>query len=426
MADAIGTPRAVGRVVAAGLALAVLAASGPLAAHGSMESPVSRVYACYQENPERPSSPACIAAAAASKQALYDWNGVRIGDADGRHQALIPDGALCSAGDGTFSALDAPRDDWPATPIAPNAEGTLDLSFRATAPHATAYFRLYVTEPGYDPTQPLDWLTLEAQPFCELTGANIVQNGGRFALNCPFPSGRSGRHLIYAIWQRSDSPEAFYSCSDVVIGDEVVDPGNGALQDLGGVIANTDLAAGSRVTFRLFDATGGDVESIDILVDELTGARTEWPFALATEVNVQSSLVTIGQRDEMGVVTPKPSATENHVFVAQSGGFSFVIDVKAPDPEPEGVWSATVIYVAGDRVSHEGIDYEAKWWTLGDLPGASAPWRRLTPVDGPLLWNAGAVYLGGDEVIYEGVVYRARWWTQGEVPTASEVWEAAG
>ncbi|MFB7616422.1 lytic polysaccharide monooxygenase [Kitasatospora sp. NPDC056181] len=30
------------------------------------------------------------------------------------------------------------------------------------------------------------------------------------------PAGRSGRQLIYAIWQRSDSPEAFYSCSDVV------------------------------------------------------------------------------------------------------------------------------------------------------------------------------------------------------------------
>lgn len=29
---------------------------------------------------------------------------------------------------------------------------------------------------------------------------------------------RTGRHLIYAILQRSDSPEAFYSCSDVVFG----------------------------------------------------------------------------------------------------------------------------------------------------------------------------------------------------------------
>jgi len=27
---------------------------------------------------------------------------------------------------------------------------------------------------------------------------------------------KSGRHIIYSIWERSDSPEAFYNCADVV------------------------------------------------------------------------------------------------------------------------------------------------------------------------------------------------------------------
>merc|ERR1712062_750838 len=34
--------------------------------------------------------------------------------------------------------------------------------------------------------------------------------------------GKSGKHVIYAVWQRNDSPEAFYSCSDVVFGSENV------------------------------------------------------------------------------------------------------------------------------------------------------------------------------------------------------------
>ncbi|MGW4801835.1 lytic polysaccharide monooxygenase, partial [Nonomuraea sp. NPDC004297] len=38
-----------------------------------------------------------------------------------------------------------------------------------------------------------------------------------YTMTAKLPS-RQGRHLIYAIWQRSDSPEAFYSCSDVVFG----------------------------------------------------------------------------------------------------------------------------------------------------------------------------------------------------------------
>ncbi|MBM7865141.1 hypothetical protein JOD27_008998, partial [Lentzea nigeriaca] len=34
---------------------------------------------------------------------------------------------------------------------------------------------------------------------------------------------KSGRHIIYSLWQRSDSPEAFYSCSDVQFGGGVPD-----------------------------------------------------------------------------------------------------------------------------------------------------------------------------------------------------------
>ncbi|WP_343073821.1 carbohydrate-binding protein [Phytoactinopolyspora mesophila] len=44
-------------------------------------------------------------------------------------------------------------------------------------------------------------------------------------------------------------------------------------------------------------------------------------------------------------------------------------------------------------------------------------------------WSASAVYLGGDTVSHEGVEYRARWWTQGEEPAAGgawDVWEAIG
>ncbi|MEU1164830.1 cellulose binding domain-containing protein, partial [Streptomyces sp. NPDC005921] len=36
------------------------------------------------------------------------------------------------------------------------------------------------------------------------------------------PANKTGRHIIYMVWQRSDSTETFYSCSDVVF-----DGGNG-------------------------------------------------------------------------------------------------------------------------------------------------------------------------------------------------------
>ncbi|USQ87450.1 lytic polysaccharide monooxygenase [Streptomyces phaeoluteigriseus] len=194
------------------LALTALAAN-PAAAHGSMGDPVSRVAQCYAEGPESPESDACKAAVAAGgTQALYDWNGIRIGDAGGRHQELIPDGKLCSANNAAFKGLDLARADWPATSV---RGGSYTFKYRVTAPHKGT-FKVYVTKPGYDPAQPLAWSDLDLeQPVATVT--DPVAAGGFYSFSGALPE-RSGRHVLYAVWQRSDSPEAFYSCSDVTFG----------------------------------------------------------------------------------------------------------------------------------------------------------------------------------------------------------------
>lgn len=193
------------------LALAGLAAT-PAVAHGSLTDPVSRVSACFAEGPESPTSPACKAAVAAGGvQALYDWNGVNIANAAGKHRELIPDGKLCSAANDKFKGLDLPRADWPATAM---SAGEHTFRFRATAPHKGS-FELYLTKPGYDATKPLAWSDLEAKPFAEATDP-VLENGS-YVFDGTIPE-RSGRQLIYTVWQRSDSPEAFYACSDVTFG----------------------------------------------------------------------------------------------------------------------------------------------------------------------------------------------------------------
>ncbi|MBY8872820.1 lytic polysaccharide monooxygenase [Micromonospora sp. PLK6-60] len=176
-----------------------------------MQSPVSRPYACFLEGPESPTSPACRAAVAAGgTQALYDWNEVNIADAAGRHRQLIPDGRLCSANRDKYRGLDLARADWPATALP--SGGTWTFAYRATAPHRGT-FELYVTRTGYDPTGPLRWADLEL--FHTATDPALTDGAYRMAARLPQ---RTGRHLIYSIWQRSDSPEAFYTCSDVTFG----------------------------------------------------------------------------------------------------------------------------------------------------------------------------------------------------------------
>lgn len=198
--------------VAGALLFIVLAASlaflpaDPAGAHGSLADPASRVYACRFLVPD---NPMCAEAWDANPQALYDWMEVNLGDAAGRHQELIPDGELCSAGREKYAAFDVPSDAWPAQQLTPLGDDTYRFVYEASAPHATEYFWLYVTTDGYDPLEPLTWDDLELiHDTGPLPALDIVEFE-------PVIPEREGRHVLYLIWQRSDSPEAFYSCTDV-------------------------------------------------------------------------------------------------------------------------------------------------------------------------------------------------------------------
>jgi chitin-binding protein len=195
-----------------GAPLAVLALPASQAgAHGTMSSPPSRVYVCKNEGPETPKSAACKAAVAAGgTQAFYDWNEVSLLDAGGRHRELIPDGKLCSAGREKYRGLDLARADWPATRVSP---GNLTVTYHATAPHANSNFEFYITRDGWNPTMPLRWSDLVSLKTFNNQNPTTFTNW-----TIPIPQ-RSGRHIIYSIWQRVvGSQEAFYTCSDVDFG----------------------------------------------------------------------------------------------------------------------------------------------------------------------------------------------------------------
>jgi chitin-binding protein len=186
--------------IAAGLGCGLPALAS---AHGDLSEPPGRTTVCHLLN--RDAAP-CAAAWRANPQALYDWMEVNLGDVAGRHRERIPDGHLCSAGRAKYAAFDAPGADWPATPI---QAGRQTFSYNAVAPHATQYFRLYLTKEGWDDTRALRWDDLE---LIYDSGKRPAEAAPRFDVDVP---GRTGHQLLYLVWQRSDSPEAFYSCADV-------------------------------------------------------------------------------------------------------------------------------------------------------------------------------------------------------------------
>jgi chitin-binding protein len=185
---------------------AALLPGAPASAHGTLQGPPSRAYTCrFLENPENPTSGACKAAKdLGGTQPFYDWNSVLQSFANGNHRALIPDGQLCSAGREKFRGFDLPRTDWPATKV---TAGSRTLVYNATAPHHNGNFTFYITKQGWNPAAGLKWGDLVQIAYFDHTP--------NFSWTVNLPA-RTGRHVIYSTWQRTDSPEAFYTCSDVV------------------------------------------------------------------------------------------------------------------------------------------------------------------------------------------------------------------
>jgi len=309
-------------------------------AHGTMETPISRVLNCFAEGPEKPLSEACQAAVeAGGKQALYDWNAINQASANGNHRAVVPDGKLCSGGKPLFKGLDLPRDDWRSTAIAPDANGNFKFVYHATAPHATRNQEFYITRDGYNPNLPLKWADLESAPFCTIS--SVTLDNGRYHMNCPLPKGKTGKHVIYNTWQRSDSQEAFYACIDVSFSGAVASP----WQALGNVRAMQDLPAGSKVILRLFDAQGQDAQRHSLTLSASNSSANAWPKALAKQVNAASTLVNIGVLDASGAVKPVASSQDNQVYVRSPESYKFQIDIDLFEKGSDSGDSGEVDYV---------------------------------------------------------------------------------
>ena len=86
-------------------------------------------------------------------------------------------------------------------------------------------------------------------------------------------------------------------------------------------------------------------------------------------------------------------------------------------------WQASGVYVSGQRVTHNGLMYEAKWWTQGETPGKADVWKLLT-TNVVAEWQADRAYNAGEQVTYNGVTFTAKWWTKGETPNSADVWQS--
>ena len=202
-------------VLAAGVVVLV-GASGVASAHGSVTDPPSRNYGCHQRwgsdhlNPNMHlTDPMCAQAWKADANAMWNWNGLYRNGVAGNHQGALPNGQLCSGGlaeGGRYRALDTVGA-W-NTATKPRQ---FTLTITDQAKHGADYLRIYITRQGVNTaTTPLRWSDLE-----------LVNTTGRYPTTGLYQAqvnagSRTGRHVVFTIWQASHMDQAYYLCSDVI------------------------------------------------------------------------------------------------------------------------------------------------------------------------------------------------------------------
>ncbi|MFI7607562.1 lytic polysaccharide monooxygenase [Micromonospora sp. NPDC049366] len=203
--------------------LLTAAIASPVSAHGSVVDPASRNYGCWQrwggdfQNPRMATEdPMCWQAWQADPNAMWNWNGLFREGVAGNHQAAIPNGQLCSGGrtqSGRYNAMDTVGA-WKTTSVS----NTFRVRFFDQASHGADYIRVYVTRQGFDPlTEPLGWDDLElAGQIGNTPASQWKPETGGVSIEIPADApGRTGRHIVYTIWQASHLDQSYYLCSDV-------------------------------------------------------------------------------------------------------------------------------------------------------------------------------------------------------------------
>lgn len=188
--------------------LAVLAPGAPALAHGAPTTPISRSAACAGGG-SNTGAAACRAALQANGGAFGTFDDVRVPGVNGNDRKFVPDGELCGGGLDAFRGLNLARDDFPATSV--TGGRTLSIRYRATIPHQGS-FRVYLTGPGYSPTRKLTWADLGAKPLTQVTDPPLSDGAFRFSVRLPE---RTGRQILFVVWQTSSTPDTYYSCSDL-------------------------------------------------------------------------------------------------------------------------------------------------------------------------------------------------------------------
>jgi predicted carbohydrate-binding protein with CBM5 and CBM33 domain len=402
-------------VLGAGLAVLVVSPS-PASAHGATMFPGSRQFLCWRDGltPQgqiNPANPACRSVATqAGNDPFYNWFASLSSTNDGGTVGAVPDGRICSGPGGPFNFVpyNQARSDWPRTNV--TAGATYEFRFNNWAAHP-GHFDVYVTRQGWNPSQPLAWSSLERI-------ARVVDppvSGGPGGLNFYFwdqqlPSNRSGLHIVFTHWVRSDSPEDFFACSDVDF-----NGGNGEVVGIGGTPPEPGPGEPGACPSQPPTAPGPPI------ISDLTSTSAEAAWGASSGCVTSYELVNVagGANQVLATVTGNPpqisttltGLTPNTTYAisvrarnSNTGAVSALSDdapftTPATDPEPEP-GDCTVAYNVTSQWS-PGFQASVTITNTSNagINGWELEWSYANGQQVTQLWNGTRTQTGGDVTV---------------------------
>ena len=139
---------------------------------------------------------------------------------DVSNAAPPPDGKIASANQPTGEKLDRPGDHWHKHPV--RSHEMLEVSWRFSANHVSRRWNYFITKAAWDPHQVLSRAQFEAEPFyvVQINLKPYWEHSDEMmpitptTHEVPLPN-REGYHVLLAVWEVADTPNAFYQVVDL-------------------------------------------------------------------------------------------------------------------------------------------------------------------------------------------------------------------
>lgn len=322
-------------LVFAATAIAPVALAGSASAHGWVTDPPSRQDSC------------------AAGTTAFDCGKLKYEP----QSVEAPKGSLkCSGGNADYAILDDETKAWPRTTIATD----VDINWNITARHATASWDYF-----------LDGKLVQT---INANGAKPEAHESHRLSNLP-----EGAHTILARWNVADTINAFYSCLDVNVSK------TGSVEP---TVAPTAVPTAEPTSAPTVVPT---VEPTDPPVGETCDApawNVSRTYVGGSEVNHNGEVWkakwwTVGTAPNMldatgawAYVGPCADTTAPTASPTAAPGVTPTASANPGNPAACGLapWAAANVYASGEKVSRDGRNWEARWWTQGDQPGTTDQW----------------------------------------------------